>query len=67
MANTYSVKQFAKEAQVSTQTVYRWIYGGTVKTIQIVPGSPHRIPESEVRRLLGFEPMTEQPAPEAAQ
>ena len=66
MANTYSVKQFAKEAQVSTQTVYRWIYGGTVKTIQIVPGSPHRIPRSEFSRLLGFEPVTEtQPAPEA--
>jgi excisionase family DNA binding protein len=66
MTNTCSVKQFAEMANVSPQTVYRWIYGGTVKTIQIVPGSPHRIPRSEFNRLLGFEPMTETPpAPEA--
>lgn len=63
---TYSVQQFAKAAHVSPQTVYRWIYGGTLKTIQVVPGSPHRIPASEVKRLLTFEPMTEtQPTPEA--
>jgi excisionase family DNA binding protein len=61
---TYSVRQFAEAASVSPQTVYRWIYGGTLKTIQVVPGSPHRIPASEVKRLLKFEPM-EQPTPEA--
>lgn len=65
MTNTLSVKQFADAAQVSPQTVYRWIYDGTLKTIQIVPRSPHRIPASEVKRLLTFEPMEAQPAPEA--
>ena len=62
---TYSVQQFAQAAKVSPQTVYRWIYNGTLKSIQVVPGSPHRIPTSEVRRLLTFEPMETQPAPEA--
>lgn len=61
---TYSVRQFAKAVSVSPQTVYRWIYGGTLKTIQVVPGSPHRIPASEVKRLLTFEPI-ETPTPEA--
>lgn len=67
MTNTFSVKQFAEAASVSSQTVYRWIYGGTLKTIQVVPGSPHRIPHSEFKRLLDFEPTTEQPTPEAVQ
>ena len=66
MTNTLSVRQFADEAQVSPQTVYRWIYDETLKTIQVKPRSPHRIPRSEFSRLLGFEPMIEaQPAPEA--
>lgn len=63
--STYSVQQFAQAAKVSPQTVYRWIYSGTLKSIQVVPGSPHRIPTSEVKRLLTFEPMETQPAPEA--
>ena len=62
---TYSVQRFAQAAKVSPQTVYRWIYSGTLKSIQVVPGSPHRIPTSEVKRLLTFEPMETQPAPEA--
>lgn len=65
MTSTFSVKQFAEAASVSSQTVYRWIYSGTLKTIQVVPGSPHRIPASEVKRLLTFEPTTETPEPQA--
>ena len=65
MTKTLSVKQFADEAQVSPQTIYRWIYDGTLKTIQVKPGGRHMIPYSEFKRLLTFEPMTEQPTPEA--
>ena len=66
MVNTISVKKFAEAAGVSPNMVYRWIYGGTLKTVQIVSGGRHMIPNSEVKRLLTFEPMTEaQPAPEA--
>jgi len=64
MTNTLSVKQFAHEAKVSPQTVYRWIYDGTVQTIQVKPKGPHRIPYSEFKRLLTFEPI-ETPTPEA--
>jgi len=67
MTTFYTVQQLANALGVHRQTVYDWIYCGDLKTIQIKPKSAHRIPESEVRRLLTFEPMTEQPAPEAAQ
>ena len=64
MVNTVSVKEFAEAAGVSPNTVYRWIYGGTLKTVQIVMGGRHMIPNSEVKRLLTFEPI-ETPTPEA--
>lgn len=58
MTNTYSVKEFAAMAHVSPQTIYRWIYDRTLKTVQIKRKGHHRIPESEVKRLLTFEPQS---------
>lgn len=66
MPKLYSVRDFADMLGVSKFTVYKWIYCGDVRTIQIKPKSAHRIPESEVKRFTTLEPMTEtQPAPEA--
>ena len=65
MTETYSVKEFAVMAHASPQTIYRWITDETLKTIQVKRKGPHRIPASEVKRLLTFEPIVEQPTPEA--
>jgi len=48
---TYSVREFAEQLDVSAQTVYRWIYDGVLQTIQVVPYGPRRIPASELVRL----------------
>ena len=52
MEESFSVKRFAEIAEVSEQTVYRWINSGVLVTVQIVPHGPHRIPKSEAVRVL---------------
>jgi len=48
----YSTGKAAKLLGVSFPTVKRWIYAGKIKAIK-TPAKHYRIPESEIRRLLG--------------
>lgn len=52
----YSVGKAAKVLGIHFNTLKKWIYAGNVKAIKTL-GGQYRIPESEIKRLLG------QPAP----
>ncbi len=52
MKHLYRIGQAAKLLGVSTTTLRRWIYAGKVKAVR-TQGGHFRIPESEVKRLLG--------------
>jgi excisionase family DNA binding protein len=54
MTKLYTVSQAANELDVNKQTVQRWLSKGSVKFVQ-VSGGWRRIPEKEIKRLLGVE------------
>ncbi len=49
----YRIGKAAQQLGVSIQTVRNWIYSGKVQTLRTA-GGEHRIPESEIRRILGI-------------
>ena len=49
----YRIGKAAKQLGVTIQTVRNWIYSGKVQTLRTA-GGEHRIPESEIRRILGI-------------
>jgi molybdopterin-binding protein len=51
MATLITARHAAERLGVSYSTVKQWIYKGTVRTVR-TSGGHHRIPESEVERLL---------------
>lgn len=53
MEGLYSTGEAAKLLGISFITVKRWLYAGRIKAIRM-PTKQYRIPESEVRRLLGI-------------
>jgi excisionase family DNA binding protein len=50
----YTITEVAELCGVTTVTVHRWINKGTIKPVDI-PGGWRKIPESEVKSLLGLE------------
>lgn len=52
----YSTGESARLLKVSQITVKRWIYAGKIRAIKTVAGR-YKIPESEVTRLLGAQPI----------
>ena len=55
----YTVKETAEMLRCTTRTVHRYISDGILKTHQIVPNSPHLIPEEEIMKALKMEPALE--------
>ena len=51
---TYSIKQAAAALEVHTNTVYRWVKGGAIKSVRVGP-KLIRIPASEITQLLEAE------------
>ena len=52
MASILTVRAAAVRLGVSYSTFKQWIYKGAVRTVQ-TSGGHHRVPETEVERLLG--------------
>lgn len=59
--NHLTVTEVAEALQVSTATVKRYIYDGRIASVKL-PGGQHRIPRSEVDRILSAVP-AEEPSP----
>lgn len=53
MENYYTPQEVAEKLKVNIHTVYRWIREGKLKASKVV--DLWRIPESELKRLLGEE------------
>ena len=51
MAKLYNPRDAAQVLGISYSALKQWIYHGKLKTVQ-TPGGHHRIPESEIDRLL---------------
>lgn len=51
----YRMTKAAERLGVTAQTVKTWIYSGKLRTLRTV-GGEHRIPESEIHRILGVPP-----------
>jgi molybdopterin-binding protein len=51
MAKLYTPRDAAQVLGVSYASLKQWIYNGKLKSVQ-TPGGHHRIPESEIDRLL---------------
>jgi len=51
MAKLYTPRDAAQVLGVSYASLKQWIYNGKIKSVQ-TPGGHHRIPESEIDRLL---------------
>ncbi|MHA1280017.1 MAG: helix-turn-helix domain-containing protein, partial [Candidatus Helarchaeota archaeon] len=49
----YRIGKAAQQLGVSIQTLRNWIYSGKIQTLRTA-GGEHRIPESEIRRILGI-------------
>ncbi len=60
-----TVSQAAERLQLSVPTVKRYIYDGRLSSTKL-PGGQHRIPESEIRRLLSPEGPEAHTAPPTA-
>ena len=56
----YRIGKAAQQLGVSIPTVRNWIYSGKVQTLHTA-GGEHRIPESEIRRILGIPAPKRQP------
>jgi len=52
----YRLREAADLMQVSYPTIKQWIYQGKMRSVK-TPGGHHRIPQSEVQRLSGQEPI----------
>ena len=52
MKSMYNISEAAALLGVNKQTVQRWLSSGSVKFVQVGNGW-RRIPESEIKRLLG--------------
>lgn len=50
----YKLPEAAKRMKISYPTLKQWIYKGKVKTVKTV-GGHHRIPLSEIERIIGRE------------
>jgi len=50
----YKLREAAAEIGVSYPTLKQWIYKGKVRSVK-TPGGHHRIPRSEIDRLVGAE------------
>lgn len=61
MPKTYTVKQVSQALGFSTNTVYKYLEEGRIKSTRLSSEGRFKIPESEVTRLLGNPP---QPQPE---
>ncbi len=48
-------KEAAKRISISYQTLKQWIYQGKIRSVK-TPGGHHRIPQSEVARLMAEAP-----------
>lgn len=59
-----TVSEAAEALQLSVPTVKRYLYSGRLHSTKL-PGGQHRIPETEIERLLGGEEL-EEAAPEPA-
>lgn len=55
-------KEAAQLLNISYPTIKQWIYRGKVKTV-MTPGGHHRVPRSEVERLLGGAKRSAKPRP----
>ncbi|RLE82145.1 MAG: hypothetical protein DRJ52_02670 [Thermoprotei archaeon] len=55
----YSVSKVAEIFSVHPMTVKKWIKEGKIRAIT-TPGGRYRIPESEIRRLMGETPTKEE-------
>ena len=49
----YRIGKASQQLGVTIQTVRNWIYSGKIQTLRTA-GGEHRIPESEIRRILGI-------------
>ncbi len=49
----YRIGKVSQRLGVSIPTVRKWIYSGKITTLRTV-GGEHRIPETEIRRILGI-------------
>jgi len=49
----YRIGKTSQRLEVSSPTVRNWIYSGKITTLRTV-GGEHRIPESEIRRILSI-------------
>ena len=48
----YKLREAAEQLNISYPTLKQWIYTGKIRSVK-TPGGHHRIPRSEVERLLG--------------
>lgn len=51
MPNYLTIAQAAKQTGKSIATIRRWIACGVIKSEQVMKGSPHMIPVSEVEKF----------------
>lgn len=49
----YRIGKMSKRLDISIPTIRNWIYSGKLNTLRTA-GGEHRIPESEIRRILGL-------------
>ncbi|MCD6254777.1 MAG: IS607 family transposase, partial [Deltaproteobacteria bacterium] len=53
MERHYTMREAAKILGVSVRTIQRWDKAGKIRCIR-TPGGRRRVPESEIRRILGL-------------
>jgi len=51
----YTPEEAAVKLKITRRTVYRWLREGKIKATKLGQSPLWRIPESEIRRLLGEE------------
>ncbi|MGC8937303.1 MAG: helix-turn-helix domain-containing protein, partial [Candidatus Methanomethylicaceae archaeon] len=54
MERLYTLKEAKKLLGVTTRTIQRWDKKGKIKVVRTI-GGRRRIPESEIKRILGLE------------
>ncbi|MHA1835151.1 MAG: helix-turn-helix domain-containing protein [Candidatus Baldrarchaeia archaeon] len=48
----YRVKEVCEILRIDRRTLWKWIKEGKIRAIKL-PSGRHRIPESEIRKILG--------------
>ncbi len=48
----YKPKEVCELLRIDRRTLWKWIKGGKIRVIKL-PSGRHRIPESEIKRILG--------------